>query len=184
MTEELKQIASRIKVTREIAGISAQEAANNIELPIERYLEIEQGAQDIPLSLLYKLAHLFKIDLSTLIVGENPRLHVYCIDRKGHGVSVERRKNYKYDSLAFNFINKKAEPFIVTVDPSIEAVAPAFNSHPGQEFNYVLEGTLKIIIDSHEIILNEGDSVYFDSNYKHTMMAANLKPVRLLAMIL
>ena len=59
-----------------------------------------------------------------------------------------------------------------------------FNSHPGQEFNYVIEGTMKIIIDGHEIVLNEGDSIYYDSVYTHAMKALNNKTVKMLAVVL
>ena len=59
-----------------------------------------------------------------------------------------------------------------------------FNSHPGQEFNYVIEGTMKIIIDTHEIILNAGDSIYYDSGYRHAMKALNQTTVKMLALVL
>jgi quercetin dioxygenase-like cupin family protein len=89
-----------------------------------------------------------------------------------------------YENLAFNFINKKAEPFMVTIAPYSDNTPVEFNSHPGQEFNYVIEGTMKIVIDNHEIILKEGDSVYYDSAYKHAMKALNNKPVKMLAVVL
>ena len=66
---------------------------------------------------------------------------------------------------------------MVTIDPRQEDTMPEFNSHPGQEFNYVLKGTMMIMIDGHEIILNDGDSIYFDSGCKHAMKALNNKQV-------
>jgi quercetin dioxygenase-like cupin family protein len=59
-----------------------------------------------------------------------------------------------------------------------------YNSHPGQEFNYVLDGKLKIVINGYEIIMNEGDSLYFDSGLEHGMKALNGKPASFLAIIL
>jgi quercetin dioxygenase-like cupin family protein len=59
-----------------------------------------------------------------------------------------------------------------------------YNSHPGQEFNYVIEGTLKVIINGNEIILNEGDSLFFDSGANHGMKAMNNKTAKFLAIIL
>jgi quercetin dioxygenase-like cupin family protein len=40
------------------------------------------------------------------------------------------------------------------------------------------------IIDGHEITLNEGDSIYFDSGYKHAMKALNNEQVKFLAIVL
>lgn len=182
MVEQIKLIAERIKGLREIAGISVETMAAKSGTTVDQYNGFENGSYDIPVSLLLKIAHILNVDLSALLSGENPRLHVYCIVRKGKGLSVERRKNYKYENLAYNFINKKAEPFIVTIDPSAKDTIP--NSHTGQEFNYVLEGSVKITIDIHEVVLNEGDSIYFDSGYSHSLEAVNNKSAKLLAVVL
>jgi len=72
----------------------------------------------------------------------------------------------------------------VTVDPGPEDAPDHLNSHPGQEFNYVLEGTLRIVLGSHEIILNQGDSLFFDSGIEHGMKALNGMSARFLAVIL
>ena len=183
MSEQIRQIAARIKELREISGISVEELAREFNIPVELYKEYESGNADIPVSFLYEIANKFNVELTAILTGEGPRLRTYALVRNGKGVSVERRKEYKYQSLAYNFIDKKAEPFMVVVDPDSEDSPVHFNSHPGQEFNYVLEGTLKIIIDGHELILNEGDSLYFDSGYKHGMKAMNGKPAKFLAII-
>lgn len=181
MTDQIKLIAERIKELREIAGISAETLAKDLGVANDLLLKYESGAMDIPVSFLFKVAHKFEMELSALIGGDEPKLHVYSVVRKDKGLRVDRRKQYKYESLAFNFIQKKAEPFMVTIDPDSENQPVEMHSHPGQEFNYVIEGTMKIIIDTHEITLNEGDSIYFDSVYKHAMKALNNKTVKFLA---
>ncbi|MBZ4646380.1 MAG: hypothetical protein PWR27_340 [Petroclostridium sp.] len=184
MPEQIRQIAQRIRELREIAGISVEDLAEEFKISKELYEQYESGNVDIPVSFLYEVANKFNVELTAILTGEGPRLHIYSLVRKDKGLSVERRKQYKYQSLAYNFVHKKAEPFLVTVDP-LPADAPIdFNTHPGQEFNYVVEGTLKVVIHNHEIILNEGDSLYFDSNYKHGMKAMNGKPAKFLAMII
>ena len=73
---------------------------------------------------------------------------------------------------------------MVTVEPKDDNGTISFNTHPGQEFNYVIEGTLKVIINEKEIILKEGDSLYFDATYKHAMRAVGGKRARFLAIII
>jgi len=184
MSEQIKQIAMRIKDLREIYGISAETLANELGIPKDKYEEYESGEVDIPVSLLYKIANRFDVELTAILTGENPKLQTYCLVRKGKGVSVERRKDYKYQSLAYNFINKKFEPFLVTVEPCSEFESASYNTHPGQEFNYVIEGELKITIDYHELVLKEGDSLFFDSSIKHKMKALGNKPAKFLAIIM
>jgi len=184
MTEQLKLIADRVKGLREISGVSAETLAREFGISTVLYSEYENGQADIPVSFIYKIAHKFGIELSAILSGEDPRLHVYSVVRKGKGLNVERRKQYKYENLAYNFVHKKAEPFMVTIEPDNEDNPVEYNSHPGQEFNYVIEGSMKIMIDNHEVILNEGDSIFYDSGYKHAMKALNDKRARFLAIIL
>ena len=184
MDEQIKEVAARIHDLREIVSMSAEELAEKLNLPVATYLQFESGQSDIPISVLYGIASACNVELSALLTGENPRLHVYAVVRKDKGISVARRKEYLYQSLGANFIHKKAEPFLVTVKPEADGTPYALNTHPGQEFNFVLHGTLKVIIDAHEVILNEGDALFFDSGYEHGMKALNAEPVQFLAIIL
>jgi transcriptional regulator with XRE-family HTH domain len=184
MTEQIKLIAERIKGLRELSETSIEVLATELGIAAEVLQQYESGTVDIPVGFLHKIAQRYGIEFATLLSGENPKLHVYCVVRKDKGVSVDRRKQYKYEELAANFVHKKAEPFMVRIDPEEEETPMEFNSHPGQEFNFVLEGSMKIIVDNHEIILNEGDSIYYDSSYKHAMKAATQQPVKFLAVVL
>jgi transcriptional regulator with XRE-family HTH domain len=184
MEETIREIAERIKGLREIEGFSVEDMAKELKISPQLYQDYENGNVDIPASVLYLLAQRFQVELTALITGEEPRLHTYSLTRKGKGISVERRKDYKYQNLALNFIHKKAEPFLVTVDPDAPETPVHLNSHPGQEFDYVLEGTLKVVLGDHEVVLNEGDSLFYDSNISHGMKALNNKTVKFLAIIL
>jgi transcriptional regulator with XRE-family HTH domain len=180
MNEEIIQIARRIKALREITGLSPESLAEYLGIAPEDYLSMEGGKTDISVALLIRISQRLNVELSALLTGENPRLHQYCVVRKGHGIMAERKQQYKYENLAYNFVHKRAEPFIVTASPdNIKEIQ--YNSHPGQEFNYVLEGSMTIFLEGHEIVLNEGDSIYFDSSHKHAMKALNNQPVKFLA---
>lgn len=183
MSEQIKLIAARIKELREISGITTQTLAAELHIDENTYRTYESGDTDIPVSFLYEIANKFNVDLAEILTGDAPKLHTYQVVRKDKGVNVERREQYKYQSLAYNFIGKRAEPFVVTVGPNAENEPVHFNSHKGQEFNYIIEGSIKIIINGHEVILNEGDSIYFDSSANHGMKALNGKQAKFLAII-
>ncbi len=183
MSDQIKQIAARIKDLREIAGFSEEALSSELGISVETYQQYESGSIDIPIGFLYELATKFHVELTAILTGDGPKLRTYSLVRKDKGVSVDRRNPYKYQSLAYNFVNKKAEPFRVCVEPTAEDAPIHFSSHPGQEFNYVLEGTLMIYIDGHQLVLNEGDSLYFDSGYNHGMKAIGGKTAKFLAII-
>ncbi len=184
MKEKMKEIGLRIMELRELSDISIQDMASYLEIPLGTYQEYENGKKDVPASILFEIAHKLEVDMGLLLTGEETRMHIFSVTRNGKGVEVGRRKQYKYENLAEKFIHKKAEPFIVTVEPKAHENKPSTNTHPGQEFNYVLEGVLKIYIHDNEIILNEGDSIFFDSSYEHAMEALEDKPARFLAIVM
>ncbi|OPX60191.1 MAG: Cupin domain protein [Methanobacterium sp. PtaB.Bin024] len=184
MKEKMKEIGLRINELRELSDLEVQDMADYLEISSETYKEYEDGKKDIPASILYEIAHKLQVDMGLLLTGEETRMHIFSVTRKGKGVEVGRRKQYKYENLAEKFIHKKAEPFIVTADPKNGNTKPDTNSHPGQEFDYVLEGVLKIYIHDNEIILNEGDSIFFDSSYEHAMEALENKPAKFLAVVM
>ncbi len=184
MSDQIKLIAERIRDLREISGLSTETLSKELGVANELYQQYESGTTDIPVGFLYEIASKFKVELTAILTGDEPKLHSYAVVRNGKGKLVERKKQYKYQSLAYNFINKKAEPFLVTIDPKADDEEIVFSSHPGHEFNYMVEGTLLLVIDGHEIILEEGDSLYFDSMHPHGMRALSEKPAKLLAIVM
>jgi transcriptional regulator with XRE-family HTH domain len=184
MSDQIQAIAIRIRELREISGLSAGTLAKEMGVSTETYLGYESGEIDIPIGFLYELANKYKVELTAILTGSEPKLRSYSLVRKGDGVVVDRKKQYHYLSLAYNFVGKKGEPFMVTIDPKEEGDDVSLSSHPGQEFNYMVEGRLKIFIDGHEAILETGDSLYFDSTKPHGMKALDDKPAKLLAIII
>ena len=71
----------------------------------------------------------------------------------------------------------------MTVEPKPADTPKEMNSHSGQEFNMVLNGKMELTIGTKSLILEEGDSIYFDATHPHGMRALNEKPVRFLAII-
>lgn len=184
MCDPIKSIANRLRGLREVLELSEQEVADSCHLPVGQYRAIESGDADISVNVLQSIARRYGISLDVLMFGEEPKMNSYFITRAGAGVSVERRKAYKYEALASGFRDRKADPFIVTVEPAAADAPMHLNSHEGQEMNYVLEGRLLISLNGKELTLNVGDSLYFDSNLPHGMKALGGKPVRFLAIIM
>lgn len=184
MCDPIKSIANRLRELREVLELSAQEVAESCHLRVEEYMALESGESDISVNVLQTIARRYGISLDVLMFGEEPKMNAYFITRAGAGVSVERRKAYKYEALASGFRDRKADPFIMTVEPAPADAPMHLNSHEGQEMNYVLEGRLLLSLNGKELVLNVGDSLYFDSSLPHGMKALDGRPVRFLAIIM
>ena len=181
MEYQLKQIGERLRGLRDVLDLTAEEVAETISISVEKYEKIEAGELDITISNLMKIAHKYGVSTEELIFAESPHMKSYFVVRKGQGMSIERTKAYKYQSLVGGFVNHKADVFIVTVEPKPDAHTVYKNSHAGQEFNLVLEGKMELYIGGKTIVLEEGDSIYFDSTKPHGMLAIGDKAVKFLA---
>jgi quercetin dioxygenase-like cupin family protein len=73
------------------------------------------------------------------------------------------------------------QPFLVTLDPSDKQAALV--SHKGEEFNLVLEGTVVVTFGDQDIVLEKGDSIYFNPTYPHGQRCGGDAPATFLTMI-
>ena len=183
MNENIRAIAMRISDLREITGLTAEEVAGRSGIPIEEYRAYEGGQKDFSFSHLFNIASTLGVDISDLLTGESPKLTGYILTRAGKGLAFERRKAYHYQHLAHNFRDKKAEPFIVTVECDGQLSGKTAHAHEGQEFDYVLEGHMKIVLGGNDVFLGPGDSIYYDSSLEHAMYAID-QDARFIAVVI
>jgi len=89
-------------------------------------------------------------------------------------------KGLTFRALAPDKGGRHMEPFIVDIEPDAEQKK---SSHEGEEFIHVISGKLALEYGSQSDVLNEGDSVYYDSIVPHRVISADSRPVRILAVI-
>lgn len=178
-----EEIAQRIIGARDAAGMTAEEVAGKLGIDIETYKSYENGTKDIPLGDIPQLAALFGADPFAIFTGINSHTKLYSVTRKGKGPVVERNSAYHYESLNAAFEGAKVMPYIVTMVPGANRGGLLLNSHPGEEFDRVIEGSIEMVIDGHSVILEEGDSIYFDATKLHGIRPLNGKQAKFLAVI-
>jgi len=173
MELQVREIAERIRALRDILDLSEKEMAEHIGCTVEEYKNAEQGETDFSFTFIYKCAEKFGVDMIELLTGDNPRLSFYTIVRKDKGLPMKRRSGFNYYHLGYNLKGKVCEPFLVTAPYSEEEQDKPIklSTHKGQEFDYVLKGSLKIAFEDHIEILNEGDCALYDSGHGHGMIA-------------
>lgn len=182
MNTEIQQIAERLKGLRDVLGLTVQEVAATAGYSDEEYQLVEDGKSDISVAALQNISRQYGIGLEVLMFGQEPKLSSYFLTRAHAGVSIERRKAYKYESLASGFRGRTMEPFMVTVSPKDTDEVP-LNTHVGQEFIMVVEGTLELTISVKKMILEVGDSIYLNSELPHGMRAMGGKEAKFLTVV-
>lgn len=186
MDTQISEIAQRIVTLREILDISLDDMAKHLKITTQEYEKYENGTQDFSVTFLQKCASRFGVDVVELLTGENPKLSFYTVTRKGNGISMSRRKGFSYQHMAHNLKGKLAEPFVVTAPYSSEAqeCEIALSTHDGQELDFILKGSLKMQLEEHTVILNEGDAIMYDSSHGHGMIATGGSDCEFLAVVI
>ena len=184
MSDPIQTVAMRICDLRDIAGLSQEQVAERAGVPLEEYIAYEAGTRDFSFSHLFNIAGVLGVDISDLLTGESPKLKGYILTRAGKGQEeTSCHDQYVYRNLAYNFVGRKIEPMYVVVDPEDNKTLTP-NSHDGQEFDYILSGTMHIVIGKNDLVLHPGDSVYYDSRTPHAMEAVGGEAVHFLAIVI
>jgi mannose-6-phosphate isomerase-like protein (cupin superfamily) len=122
------------------------------------------------------------VDISFLLTedrADNPRNMM--IVRKGDPKELIDRASYgyQYEALAHKKIGKNMEPYILYPDFEYSTVF----QHEGEEFFYVLEGSIEFIYGDEKYLLGTGDCMYFDAHIPHTGISQGDKKAKVLIII-
>ena len=185
-SEKLLEVAKRIKILRLDSGYSVEEMAEKTDITAELYEKYEQGQADLPFTFIHKCSLAFGVELADLLEGESANLSSYVVTRKGEGQITASEDGIEIKNMAPHFKKKLGEPYFVKYEylPEQQEKPIHTTTHGGQEFDLVLSGSLKVQIGDNTEILQEGDSIFYNSSEPHGMIAIGGKDCTFLAMVL
>ena len=178
---DYNEIGARLRELREVSDYSIEELAAELNLNPEVYASYEENGKDVPISVIYEIACKFKVDFTEIVTGQSAKLETYHLIRRGGGKVVNRNPEYHFEDLAYRYANKVMQPLLVTLEPT-DATAKLI-THPGQEFNMVLEGTVVVTLGDKEFTLTPGDSIYFNPTIPHGQRCGSDVRARFLTVI-
>ncbi|MBR5751992.1 MAG: AMP-binding protein, partial [Clostridia bacterium] len=186
LSEKLIEVAARIKELRLISGFSVEEMARRTEVDPDMYVRYEEGQADFPFTFIHKCALELGVEITDLMEGRSAHLSGYTVTRRGQGMMTAKEQGLEIRSLAPMFKNKIAEPYYVKYEyvPEQQSRPIHLTRHSGQEFDFVLSGSLKVQVGEHTEILREGDSIYYDSSKPHGMIAIDGRDCYFCAVVL
>ena len=186
VSNQLMDVAARIREMRGIVGYSIQEMAEKTEISQELYVEYEAGTADLPFSFMHKCAKVFGLELTELLEGHSAKLTGYTVTRRGRGMVTASEDGITIQDMAAMFRQKLATPYWVTYEYSEELQNQPIHTstHDGQEFDLVIRGAMRIRVGDHEEVLREGDSIFYQSSTPHGMIAIDGENCVFLSMIM
>ena len=185
-SNQLMDVAQRIREMRQIVGYTVAQMAEKTELPETLYQQYEAGSIDLPFTFMHKCAKIFGLELTELLEGHSAKLSGYAVTRKGKGMVTASEDGITIQDMAAMFRKKLATPYYVTYEYSEELQDKPIHTttHDGQEFDLVLKGAMRIKVGDHEEVLREGDSIFYKSSTPHGMIAIDGESCVFLSMIM
>ena len=182
------RLGVKVKTMRESRNISLDELAERANLKVDGIKKIENGELIPGLTPLIKIARAIGVRLGTFLDDQEDIGPV--ITKKGEKKGVTRfsdkdkpdHSDLDFYSLAQNKSGRHMEPFMIDIFPSSEE-SFKLSSHEGEEFIYVMEGVVEIIYGKDKYILNEGESIYYDSIVKHHVHSHGPDSAKILAVV-
>jgi transcriptional regulator with XRE-family HTH domain len=183
---ELK-VGEKVRELRERRGLSLQEMAERTGYSSALLSQIENHMISPPLGALIKIAKALEVKVGTFF-GEEPR-EPFTIVRKQERKHVSRFASkegvsygYAYESLGFDKKDRHMEPFLVTLEPATVRTEK-HSTHEGEEFIFILEGEMEVILGTHKDVLHPGDCIYYDSAIPHKVQCHRGIPTKILAVL-
>jgi len=167
--EGVEEIGKRIRMLREQKGLSIEELSNLTGFDVEFLSNIETNKAQPQLGTVIKLSKALDSAFSRLISGTGD--NIYSITRKNEQKTVSRstsqkgkKQVYIYKSLAPEVKGRHMEALIVQLEENPDKEVSV---HDGEEFIYVLDGTIVLNIGEDTYDLEPGDSAYYLSTTPH-----------------
>jgi transcriptional regulator with XRE-family HTH domain len=179
-------VGARVRAVREQKALSLEDVAQRTGFLESTIAQIESGEILPPLGDLVKLARALEMKMGYLLVQgvSKPYTVVHKKSRKPisrFGSQKTVRYGYSYESLAPEKQDRNMEPFLVTLEPTSQDEAPS--THEGEEFIYVLEGEIEVLLGENREVLQQEDSIYYDSSLPHRVRALGEQNARIVAVL-
>ncbi|WP_411818974.1 XRE family transcriptional regulator [Hyphococcus formosus] len=176
------QLGKKIRELRRSKGWTLEDVASATGLAASTLSKIENDRMSPTFDVVQKLAHGFSIDITDLFSSSatTPPQARRSIVRQGQGRLLDAQV-YSHQLLAAELKRKQILPFLTTVKARSIDEFKEWGSHDGEEFMYVLEGSVRFYTEHYEPAeLEAGDGVYIDSAMRHACISTSKKDAKVL----
>jgi transcriptional regulator with XRE-family HTH domain len=174
-------LGKRLQALRGLHGWSIAETARRAGVSVSMLWKVENGQTELTYSKLAKLANGLEVPIGELFADPAPLVRKggrRIVDRAGAGPSIDVQDNL-HRFLAAEVARKHYFPCLVEVAATGDGQDG--ESHGGEEFSMVLEGQVRFHCEGYEpVVLEPGDSVYFDAALRHRYLKAGANSARMI----
>lgn len=176
------RMGERLRQIRRDLGLTLAEVAQRSGLAVSTVSKVERGRMALTYDRFSQLAEGLGVDVAALFTEHGERLAPggVAVARVGEFM-LHETENYAYEMLFPELWHKAMTPMLGTLRAFEKMRFDRFVTHPGEEFLIVLEGRVTVSLqDMAPVVLEKGESIYFDSRRGHVYASAGAADARIL----
>jgi quercetin dioxygenase-like cupin family protein len=174
--DDVESIGKKVKKARTQKKITFDQLANETGFSVDYLKQIESGKKIPPVGALLQISRALELDSGYLLREQETTA------KSRAKAFTKRTENYAYTTLTPGAEKKHLKAFKVTVDALQDHKGVGYQ-HEGEEFVYVLDGQMEIMVGDHVNKLKAGDALHFNSGIRHQMRNVGKKQAELLVVI-
>jgi transcriptional regulator with XRE-family HTH domain len=170
------KLGEKVKDLRRLKRYTLRQVSGKTGLSIALLSQVENNAVSPPVATLLRISRALDVNIGHFFREEESQERAVVV-RKDERRKVFRRmpaqhgkSGYTYEALAYTKNAKHMEPFLVEFEPKKKEEI-AFLNHRGEEFLFLFRGRLAFHYNQDEIVLEAGDSLYFEADVPHAFRA-------------
>ncbi len=169
-------VGSKLKQLRLENGLTQQDLANRLELTKGYISQIERNISSPSMETFFSLLDVlgtnpfdfFNTNTDEQVVHSKEDFFIQENDSLKHMISW----------IVPNALKYEMEPIIIEIEPGGTSVVD--DPHPGEEFGYLLEGEVVLVLNKKRYIIKKGESFYYLANKEHYLINNSDKPAKIL----
>ena len=165
---------NKIKRIRVYHGLTQEELANRCELTKSFISQVENDKTSPSLEALESILEALGTDFKEFFSDMDDKRIVFPEDDQ----YIKEEKDHQITWLIPTSQKLEMEPIIVEIEP--DGQTSVDRPHEGEEFGYVLEGTIELIFGSRKEVVKKGQSFYYESTRPHYLKNVGKKPAKVL----
>lgn len=175
-----------LAATRKRKDWTLQELSKASGVAIGTLSKIENGKSGASFDTVARVASALGMSFDDLLGPNNPRFASgrRSVTKSGDGVRFGFNK-YEYEIPCNDLVSKAMIPLIMTINTRELAPRNRWQSHPGEEYIYVISGAIQMHTEFYgPVTLNVGDSAYIDSKMAHAFLNVGSSEAKMLSICL
>jgi transcriptional regulator with XRE-family HTH domain len=176
MKSEQPTLGQLLRGLRTRNGWTLKEMSERSGIPVSTLSKVEHDRLTLTYDKLMQLSRRLRIRMSELFAEPERSEGPSVTARRSIGVldrSVQvTTPNYDYHYLCTELRRKRMIPILTTIRAKSLEEFGELVRHPGEEFVFVLKGRVEVYTEFYDpVLLEEGESIYIDSNMGHAYIA-------------